>query len=132
MAAEEVGPEARFVGVARLDGFALAFRRRSIRWGGGAADILPAPGQTVWGALYELPAGALEALDVKEGAGFAYRRRDVEVECEGRRLRAITYEVIEKEPADVPPTPEYLALVLAAGRDRGLPADYLAGLGERG
>jgi cation transport regulator ChaC len=120
-------PEARFAGIARLDGFELAFRRRSIRWGGGAADIVPAPGGEVWGVLYELPASGFGALDAKEGEGIAYRRRSVEVELDGRRLSANAYEVIDKEPDEVPPTPEYLALLRAAARERGLPAEYVQG-----
>ena len=36
-------------------------------------------------------------LDRKEGAGFAYRRRHVEVELAGEPREAMTYEVIDKE-----------------------------------
>ena len=131
MSAAEVGPGASFLGVARLDGFGLGFRRRSIRWGGGAADIVPSDGSCVWGALYELPEEALAALDAKEGEGFAYRRRNVTVEHDGQRLSAHAYDVIDKEPADVPATPEYRELLLAAARERGLPADYVAELESR-
>jgi gamma-glutamylcyclotransferase (GGCT)/AIG2-like uncharacterized protein YtfP len=114
-------PEHRFLGAARLDGFRREFRRRSIRWGGGAADIVPAPGESVWGALYELPDGALERLDAKEGEGFAYRRRGVEVDHAGHRRAAVAYEVVDKEPEQVAPTDEYLALLRSAARERGLP-----------
>ena len=131
MAESEVGPDAKFLGPARLDGFALGFRRRSIRWGGGAADIVPARGSCVWGALYELPEEALAALDAKEGEGFAYRRREVVIEHAGGRLSAHAYDVIDKEPTDVPPTPEYHALLLTAARERGLPSDYVAALESR-
>jgi gamma-glutamylcyclotransferase (GGCT)/AIG2-like uncharacterized protein YtfP len=130
MAEAEIGPEARFIGPARLDGFELGFRRRSVRWGGGAADIVPAAGGVVWGALYELPAVALDALDVKEGAGFAYRRREVVVDLDGRERSAVAYDVIDKEPVDVPPTSEYLALVVGAARARGLPEGYIATIGR--
>ena len=127
---EAATPAARFLGVARLDGFELGFRRSSIRWGGGAADILPADGRCVWGALYELPEGELEGLDAKEGEGFAYRRREVTVEHREEHVSAYAYDVISKEPADVPPTPEYRELLLAAARDRGLPAVYIRQLEE--
>jgi gamma-glutamylcyclotransferase len=111
----------RFLGPARLDGFRVEFRRRSIRWRGGAADIVPAPGESVWGALYELPDGELDRLDRKEGEGFAYRRRAVEVEHAGEPLAAVAYEVIDKEPNEVAPTPEYLDLLRTAARERGVP-----------
>jgi cation transport regulator ChaC len=122
------GLGARFVGPARLDGFRLGLTRRSIRWGGGVLDLLPAPGEHVWGALYELPEASLEELDRKEGAGFAYRRVQVEVSVEGDRLAATGYAVIDKEHGVPRPTPEYAALVLDGARERGLPADWVARL----
>jgi gamma-glutamylcyclotransferase len=128
LAAAEIGdwcPEARFAGVARLPDHRLALNRRSIRWGGGAADIVPASGEEVWGALYEIPDGALDALDAKEGQGWAYRRVEVDVERAGRRIPATAYEVVEKEPEEVPATTEYAALLVRAARERGLPDHYV-------
>jgi gamma-glutamylcyclotransferase len=119
-------PEARFAGVARLPDHRLALNRRSIRWGGGAVDIVPAPGDEVWGVLYEVPEGTLDLLDAKEGEGWAYRRVALRVEAEdGRPLAAEAYEVIDKEPEEVPATPEYVALLLRAARERRLPEDYV-------
>jgi gamma-glutamylcyclotransferase (GGCT)/AIG2-like uncharacterized protein YtfP len=130
LAAGEIGPEARFLGPGRLADFKLALTRRSIRWGSGVSDIVAAPGQHVWGAVYELPSGALEAIDRKEGEGFAYRRRPVEVVVRGELCRAEAYEVIDKE-VDVPSaTPEYASLVLEGARDRGLPEAWIATLGS--
>lgn len=123
--------EHRFLGPARLDGYRLALTRRSIRWGAGVLDLVESPREAVWGALYELTDGSLERLDAKEGAGFAYRRIEVEPELGGQRRRALAYEVIEKAPEAVPCAPEYAALVLAGARERGLPAAWLGRL-ERG
>ena len=132
MAAEEMAkfaPEARFVGPARLPGFRLELRRRSFRWGGGVADVVEREGHEVWGALYEL--SELELLDRKEGSGFAYRRREVEVDADGQPTVALVYEVIDKEPEEVPPTPDYAALLLRGARERGLPGDWLRELESR-
>jgi gamma-glutamylcyclotransferase len=118
-------PEARFAGVARLLDHRLEMRRRSIRWGGGAADLVAAAGEEVWGALYEVPDGTLERLDAKEGQGWAYRRVGVEVEHAGRRLAAEAYEVVEPEPVEVPPNPDYAALLVRGARERGLPENYV-------
>ncbi len=115
----------RFLGAARLEGHRLELRRRSVRWGGGAADIVPAAGESVWGALYELPADALARLDRKEGAGFAYRRREIEVLLGGEAHTAVAYEVIEKEPDLVPCTAEYARLLAAGARERALPREYV-------
>jgi cation transport regulator ChaC len=132
MAAEEMAafaPGARFVGVARLPGYRLELRRRSVRWRGGAADVVESEGDEVWGVVYELP--DLSLLDRKEGAGFAYRRREVRVERHGESHAALAYEVIDKEPDEVAPTREYAALLLRAARERGLPSDWLRELAAR-
>jgi gamma-glutamylcyclotransferase len=122
-------PEARFAGLARLPDRRLALNRRSIRWGGGAVDIVPAPGEEVWGGLYDVPDGTLDRLDAKEGEGWAYRRIAVPVVAEdGRRLQAEAYEVIHKEPQEVLATSEYAALLLRGARERGLPEEYVARL----
>lgn len=128
MAASEMTafcPQSRFLGPARLDGFRVEFRRRSRRWGGGAADIVEASGESVWGALYEVEERELDRLDEKEGAGMAYRRRIVTVFHDRRECVAQAYEVIEKEAVEVPPTLEYLALLEGGARDRGLPVPPL-------
>jgi gamma-glutamylcyclotransferase len=121
-------PGHRFLGPARLDGRRLEFRRRSRRWGGGAADIAVAPAESVWGALYELPDGAVDALDAREGAGFAYRRIEVEVDRDGERVAAVAYEVADKEPAELPPTAGYVEALIGGARERGLPETYVAWL----
>jgi gamma-glutamylcyclotransferase (GGCT)/AIG2-like uncharacterized protein YtfP len=128
LAAAQIAPEARFLGPAVLADFRLALTRRSIRWGSGVADIVAAPGERVWGAVYELPAEALDEIDRKEGAGFAYRRRKVDVVLHGERRRAEAYEVIHKDPDVSPATPEYASLVLRGARERGLPDEWLATL----
>ena len=83
----------------------------------------------MWGAAYDAPEAALERLDRKEGAGFAYRRRAVEVELDGepREARGLRGD---RQGARMPPpaTPEYAALVLRGARERGLPDEWLATL----
>ena len=128
LAAEEVAPGARFLGPAVLRDYELALGRRSIRWGGGVVDVSAAPGEVVWGAAYDAPEAALELLDRKEGAGFAYRRRAVTLELDGQAREAVAYEVIDKDPDAPPATPEYAALVLRGARERGLPEEWLAKL----
>jgi gamma-glutamylcyclotransferase (GGCT)/AIG2-like uncharacterized protein YtfP len=125
LAAAELDGFADFVGVALLPDHRLALTRRSIRWGGGVVDVVEEPGSVVWGGAYELGEGALEHLDRKEGAGFAYRRVTVRIHLGTRGQDALTYVVIDKE-ADVPPaTPEYTSVVMGGARARGLPEDWL-------
>ena len=132
MSSAELGawcPAHRVLGPAELPGHRLAFLRRSIRWGAGVVDIVPAPGRSVWGVLYELPLGPGE-LDAKEGEGFAYRRRDVEVLRDGSPFVAVAYEVMEKEPVEVPPRSDYVELLVTGAREHGLPDHYIEGLGH--
>ena len=127
---EAFAPGARFLGPARLDDHRVELRRRSIRWGGGAADIVPSAGESVWGALYEV--SDLDALDAKEGAALAaYRRRAVEAVVGERIVAAEAYEVIDKEPEEVAATPEYARLLETAARERGLPTAYVEELDRR-
>jgi gamma-glutamylcyclotransferase len=118
------GTAHRCLGAAELRDHRLAFLRRSVRWRAGAADIVQAPGESVWGVLWELPFGARE-LDVKESAGKAYRRRAVEVHVDGSPVTAMAYEVIEKAPTELRPRREYVQLMVDGAREHGLPAAWL-------
>jgi gamma-glutamylcyclotransferase len=114
----------RALGPAELPDHRLAFLRRSIRWRAGAADIVQAKGESVWGVLWELPLGASE-LDVKESAGTGYRRRPVKVLLDGSAVEAMAYEVIEKAPTELQPRREYVQLMVDGAREHGLPEAWL-------
>jgi gamma-glutamylcyclotransferase len=132
MSSAELGawcPSHRVLGPAELPDHRIAFLRRSIRWRAGVVDIVPAPGSSVWGVLYELPLGVGE-LDAKEGEGFAYRRREVEVLHNRSPFVAVAYEVMQKEPAEVPPRRDYVDLLVTGAREHGLPEHYIEGLGH--
>jgi hypothetical protein len=119
------------LGPARLPDWRLAFLRESPRWLAGAADVVPHRGREVWGVLYDLSPRDMAALDRKESSAglLGYRRIAVEVEpVPRRRVRAITYVVIQKASRELPATAEYLGLMIDGGRNRGLPEHYLAGL----
>ena len=126
-------PGHRLLGPAELPEHRLAFSRRSVRTGTGVADLVPAPGRSVWGILYEVDDTGLEALDAKEGNSWAYDRTEVAVRPAGRepRVWAVTYRVREPEAAEVTPSRAYVEGLIQAARDRGLPADYVAELEAR-
>jgi gamma-glutamylcyclotransferase len=126
----------RFLGVARLADHRLMFNRRSVRTGTGVADVVPAKGTNVWGALYELDDEDLPAIDRKEGYDWAYTREPLAVQLcdDGSEHLALTYTVRRKEPTEVRPSPEYLDGLINAGRELGLPEGYqqfLDGLRKR-
>jgi gamma-glutamylcyclotransferase len=123
-------PGHRYLGVAELRDHRLAFTRRSVRTGTGVADILAAEGESAWGALYELDAPHLAALDAKEGNGWAYERQEVRVRlaADAEERAAIAYAVIDPEQSEVEPSGEYLTGLVAAAQERGLPSRYLTEL----
>jgi gamma-glutamylcyclotransferase len=121
-------PGHRCLGAAELRDHRLAFTRRSLRTGTGVADVLAAPGASVWGALYELDGAQLAAIDEKEGNGWAYERRAVRVIAGDGELEAFAYAVIAPDAEHVQPSREYLQALVEGARERGLPEDYVAAL----
>ena len=119
-------PEHRFLGVARLDGYRIAFTRRSLRTGTGVADIVAEPGSTVWGVLYKIGEEDVAILDRKEGHGWAYVREPFTVRLEsGAEQQAVAYTVRTKEWSPVRPSRAYLGSLVSAARERVLPASYI-------
>ncbi len=123
-------PSARLETIARLPGFRLAFTRRSERWGGGVADIRPAPGAEVWGVVWRIDAAGGDALDRQEGVHASpprYRRIEIAVTTpEGEVLDCLAYQVVAPEAAHIAPSAAYLETMLRGARAAGLPHAYLA------
>ena len=123
-------PSARLVTIGRLPGYRLAFTRRSERWGGGVADIRPAPGGEVQGIVWSIDAADGDALDRQEGVHASpprYRRIEVSVTtAEGGVVDCLAYQVAEPQAAHVAPSAAYLDTMLHGARSAGLPPGYLA------
>ncbi len=114
--------------LARLRGWRLAFNKKDSPV---FANIVPAPGDEVWGIVWECTAKDLLRLDDFEGvSGGHYRRLPVEVETAGgRMLRAVTYVACEDRiVAETVPAEGYARHILRGAREHGLPADYIARL----
>lgn len=124
-------PSARFVGAASLRDHRLAFTRRSIKRRCGVADVVPAEGQVVWGAVFEVDGGDIGRLDAAEGyapgrSKNAYRREERPVLLEKGQLW--TAAVYFGEPQETPPplpNQEYKDLILGGARQWGLPEAYV-------
>ncbi len=99
------------------------------RWLGGAADVVPSPGDTVEGLLYGLADGRLlEAMDRWEGVPermYGRRRLEVRSLATGRPVDAWTYTVVEPRPGLVP-SPGYIGIILVSARAHGLSPGYVA------
>jgi hypothetical protein len=113
-----------------LDNYRLSFPIFSEYWGGGIADIVYDPGKYVAGALFDLQEADLAVLDLKVGrkvdaAGKeigVYKRIEVKVPPlgKGEPVKAITYQGINVERYNIPPTQHYMDLVIQGAYSFGL------------
>lgn len=114
-------PSARSLGRVRLDGWGLRFHKRS-HDGSGKCDLVEAPDETAWGALYTLSEADKLILDGIEGVGCGYAHRFLTL-ADGE---ALTYVV---EPAFIDPAAQpygwYHRFVVDGARHHGFPADYV-------
>ena len=99
-----------------LNGYKLDFTHCSGRRKGGTADVT-CPGEFVEGVLFEASEEDMKLLDDKEGgkAGI-YKRINVEVKLEdGKKTKAITYQVCNPEPFQAPHK-DYLKVIIDGAR----------------
>lgn len=121
-------PESKFLERANLPEYRLGFTRRSMQVRKcGVADVISEPGSLVWGVLYSLTPKDVRLLDRFEGVHrSSYQQVRVEVRLEGETHQsAMTYEVVTKEPEEIPPSAAYMDGILTGARERGLPAEYV-------
>ena len=122
-------PGVLFKGGAYLPDHRLRFSRRSRISKTGVADVVYSVRMRTWGVVFDVPDSGMGELDLKEGVGIgAYERRSVEVAwpAGGSPLTVETYTVVRKEPQEIPPSVSYVARMLVAAGDHGLPRSYLA------
>ena len=117
-------PGASAIGPARLDGYRLVFNVASRSWGGGAANAVPSIGGHLWGLLWEIGDGDLEAFNSFRGDERMQHVLDVQVEGPDGPVTARTFAVDSPERF-VAPTDRYVAMLRAAARAQGLPEDAL-------
>jgi len=114
-------PEAVALGVARLKDY------RFIITADGYASVALHPRGCVYGILWRLTARDRVTLDLWENiAAGLYQAKMLPVIAAGKRRRALVY-VARARPHGVP-RPSYMELVVAAARECGFPADYIASL----
>ena len=82
------------------------------------------PAYRVFGVLFTLSPDDRPALDRAEDLHHGYADVTVDVQVEGRTLRALTYVAIRKDP-DLLPFDWYRNIVVAGAREHGLPAAWI-------
>ena len=117
----------------RLEGFRLAFDVSSRHWGGAVASLAEAPGERVEGLAVPMPAEARGLVEHKEGAvsglytGFAVSLKPA---AGGAAVPAVAFRAAEgrRLPAEAPPSPAYVEVMLRGARATGLSAGWVARL----
>jgi gamma-glutamylcyclotransferase (GGCT)/AIG2-like uncharacterized protein YtfP len=120
-------PGARALGPARLDGYRLAFVWDSPGWGGGVGTVIQAPGEHVWGVLWDLTDEHERTLDEYEGvARGVYTKESATVDSDGAARQALIYVATDAR-AKVPSN-RYVSALVRGARTFGLPDQYVARL----
>ena len=121
-------PSCKPLGIATLPGHALRFHKRSVDGSGKCNAFATGNDVSVTGVLFGFDPAERAALDKAEGAGNGYEHATVTVINErGRRRKVLTYLATPDYVDDsLRPYDWYKDLVLAGGREHGLPPGYIA------
>jgi gamma-glutamylcyclotransferase len=115
---------------AQLPGFRFAFNKRGTN-GEVYANILPEPGQSVWGVIYLCSPAAMRDMDRHEGvSGRHYERLKVQVVTDQRDcVEAVAYVACAEYlcPNGVP-SGAYVARIVNGARQHQLPDEYICQL----
>ncbi|SRR6266540_1834394 len=130
-------PSAQFVAVAELPGHVLKFTRRSKDRGRGVADVVPEPGKSVWGVVYDIAEIDLGCLDKSEGfspgrllSANSYVREQRHVHRDGDENQPILAWIYlaNRQPKAPRSNAEYKKLLLDGAKFWHLPESYRAEL----
>ena len=119
-------PSARFVAVAILPAHRLRFHKVSSDGSGKCdAEETENPDDRVYGVVYEIANEEKPDLDRKEGLGFGYDEKVVEVITEQGKLNILMY-FATRVNSSLKPYCWYKEHVLIGAREHGLPPEYIA------
>jgi gamma-glutamylcyclotransferase len=116
---------------ARLRGWRLVFDAPSKMWGGPVASLAESAGDEVEGLALPMPGDARGLVDHKEGAvSGLYEPVPVTLETSTGPVQALAYRVspVRRLPADGPPAPAYLDVLLRGARSVGLSPAWIGRL----
>lgn len=118
-----------------LDNYRMCFPIFSEYWGGGIGDIVYDPGKYTAGVLFDLTEAEMKVLDLKVGRKLegdkevgVYSRIDVKVAPMGRgeSFNATTYQGVNIEKYHIPPTQNYMDLLIQGAYSHGLSMMWIA------
>ena len=126
-----VAPSAVFEFVAHLAEATLSFSVEGNGWNGGLPTVVSAPGSTVWGAVFSLPAAEADALDRVEATEARRREETNVIDRFGRRHGVAIYRTADPTGPELAPASDYLDRMLSGSRHWGLPIGWIVGLDDR-
>ncbi len=130
-------PSARFVAVAKLPDYRLAFTRYAKDRGCGTCDGIPESGKAIWGVVFELSEADLQRMDEREGyrpgrplSDNSYVRAQRKVYRDGNRDTSLWVWLYFANRQPDPPLPNaaYKRRLVEGAKFWGLPEEYLAEL----
>ena len=125
---------AKFISVASLKEYQIAFTRESKKRGCAVADVVKKKGSEVWGVIYEISEEDSSKLDAREGYSpvrekteNSYNREIIEVFENGdlSKPKKVSIYIAVKQKNPGLPNKQYLDYILRGARNFGLPTDYI-------
>ena len=125
---------AKFISIASLKGYQIAFTRKSKIGEYAVADVVKKKDYEVWGVIYEISRDDCNDLDICEGykpdrekEKNCYNRKIMEVFEKGdpNKPRKVWIYVAVKEENPGLPSKEYLGHILRGAKHFDLPLDYI-------
>jgi len=131
---KKVAPQAQFQFIAHLPEWGLEFPIADDTWGGTLPAVKPETGSTVWGAVYEVPAGDLDDLNEVEAREQRSAHTVEAMDRTGHRHQVVVH-LLDGEPSangngSSRPSADYLRLMVDGSRHWSLPFGWIAGLEE--
>lgn len=127
-----VAPGARFAFTAHFPETELGFAT-SEDGTGAIPTLIPNPGHTVWGGIFEIPQSDLAALiEAEEAEGRVAGWDQKAVDREGNKHECLTFISKGSPDAGRRPDPGYLAEMVDGARHWSLPAGWVMGLEDLG
>lgn len=117
-------PGGRFLARAYIEGYKFVYDGYSSTRKAAVGNIVPSPGDVVWGGLYEINDVDSNALDRYEGFPRSYNKSELDARDEnGHTLKSIVYLRSPRETGK--PSSCYEQTIFEGARDCGLPEEYV-------
>ena len=127
----DAAPSAEFKFIAHLPETKLVFPIKDGEWDGGLPSVRAESGNTVWGAVFEVPTKELRGLDAVEAdEGRVQSTSFKAVDREGRSHPVVTHVAGGDTDSEHTPSRDYMEMVVEGARHWGLPTGWVAGLEE--